>query len=241
MMRARIAILSVALALSVLWAVSGGGLEPLIVALTISLPLFGLEVAPFMTMVVNRRSMHIENPDPVSKAWRHLRYSFLRDEFINPGIIEELKGLISDPGSPTVAIDLVQGNRSNRFFCDISVDHSGQFPTVSYSRDGEFFSYTYVGTSDSGIHMLHTVENGGGSGVFHGIAFVTLSSGASVEYGNGALSMSDRVVITIIGYIGLGDRYNGAVAYRKGKLTIGVDKQQLPDRVITAPITLRLK
>lgn len=46
----------------------------------------------------------------------HARYSFTQSEFINPRILADLSGLISDAGDQVVAVNVAESNRSNRYF-----------------------------------------------------------------------------------------------------------------------------
>ncbi|MEO5329361.1 MAG: hypothetical protein H7829_14110 [Magnetococcus sp. THC-1_WYH] len=76
---------------------------------------------------------------------RHNRFSFINDEFINPLIIRDLYGWISDIGDQVVAINIAASNKSNRYCAD-QIDSNGdkKAPIVS-AKDGEQrFSYQYL-------------------------------------------------------------------------------------------------
>ena len=104
------------------------------------------------------------------------KYSFINAEFVNPRIIEDLVGWLSDSGNQVVAVNIADSNKSNRYFGEISTDGSkGDYPLVKSTYESGFFAYQYLGTSFSGVHLLQTWSNGGGSGVFCDVVMVTLT------------------------------------------------------------------
>ena len=149
------------------------------------------------------------------------RYSFFNEELINPRILEDLQGWISDSGDQVVSVNVSKSNKSNRYFGELSVDNQqGEYPLVTSSHDEESFAYQYLGLSFSGVHLLKTWSCGGGSGVFCNIMLVTLSKDSALESESGKYTKVDRFVIKLVGSIPLGDRYEGEVSYRLGVLSI---------------------
>ena len=145
------------------------------------------------------------------------KYSFVDSEFINPRILEDLIGWLSDTGDQIVSINVADSNRSNRYFGDITHQQTENgFPRVTSSYDEGWFSYQYLGRSFSGIHILQTWSNGGGSGIFCNIVFVTLSLDSAFVYDK----KNTRFVIKLVGLLPLGDRYEGSISYKFGFLTI---------------------
>ena len=110
-------------------------------------------------------------------ALDHLRYSFVREEYIHPRILQELLGVISDRNSTVVGIDLGSANRSNRFYGDIQLSESDDRLWVFWAGENERFGYSYIATSPSGIHMAECSDWGGGSGVFQVCLVISLQSG----------------------------------------------------------------
>jgi hypothetical protein len=157
---------------------------------------------------------------PKSKLIRNFdlaKYSFINNEFINPRIIEDLTGWLSDSGNQVVAINITDSNESNRYFGEITIDNSiGKYPLVRSSFEESTFSYQYLGTSFSGVHLLQTWSNTGGSGVFCEIVLVILSMDEVFDNEE----KINRFVIKLIGTIPLGDRYIGNISYTFGILTI---------------------
>lgn len=83
------------------------------------------------------------------------------------------------------------------------------------------FSYQYIGSSFSGVHVLRTWSSGEGTGVFCSIILVTLSAESAIEVGLGGTKKIDRFIVKKIASVPLGDRYEGDIGYRLGLLTIG--------------------
>lgn len=156
---------------------------------------------------------------------RDVRYSFSRDEFIHPLIVRELLGWISDKGETIVSVDISNANRSNRFHGDYTTsDMNGKTQVKWEGGDNEYFVYSYIGTSPSGVEIVECYDCGGGSGVFGNVGLFSLEYDQALgEDGTGKISTRERTVLKILGSIGLGDRYNGEIKYADGFLVIGPD------------------
>jgi len=165
-------------------------------------------------------------PESRRLSWEHLHYSFIREEYIHPLIVRELLGWISDPGEPVVAVDLSQANRSNRFFGEFSVHEHGPRPLLEWKgTEGEFFTYSLIATSPSGVHMGECYDCGGGSGIFGRVSFLAFDSARSLDVNDsGNLFTRERILLKALGSIGLGDRYAGEIKYSNGLLIIGPDE-----------------
>ena len=159
---------------------------------------------------------------------QHHRYSFVRPEYVNPLILADLEGWLSDSGDQVVAVNLTDSNSSNRYFAasitDTTIDTKDHvtktFPIITAEADSkaERYSYQWLGCSLNGIHLLRTWSSGGGSGVFCGIMLVTVSEEPGVEIGTHGVRKHERLTIKKIAYIPLGDRYEGTITYRFGFL-----------------------
>lgn len=148
------------------------------------------------------------------------RYSFINPEFINPQILTNLSGWLSDTGDQIVSINISESNDSNRYHGDVSAEETDGYPIVTSSAEEGWVSYKYIGRSLSGVHIVQTWSNGGGSGVFSEILLVTLSSDSTLESNGVSYSKKSRYVIKLVGSLHLGDRYQGQVKYRFGVLSI---------------------
>ena len=161
---------------------------------------------------------------PKAKLIRDLdssKYSFTSFEWVNPRIVEDLIGWLSDTGDQIVSINITESNNSNRYFGEItSQETNSSFPRVTSSYDDRWFSYQYLGRSFSGIHLLRTWSGGGGSGVFCNIVMVTLSLDSAFGQVQDESMKVSRFVIKLIGTLPLGDSYEGDLSYKLGVLTI---------------------
>jgi hypothetical protein len=157
--------------------------------------------------------------------WQHLKYSFEREEFVHPLIVQELLGWMSDSGQPITAVDIGLANNSNRFYGEFSAEKINGRTLVKYrdSKRGSF-SYSFVGVSPSGIQIVQCHDWGGGSGVFKYICFFCFEQDRCLNYNSSQpLAVRNRVVLKVLGSIGLGDRYDGVIQYNEGKLIVGPD------------------
>lgn len=152
-------------------------------------------------------------------------YSFMCDEFIHPLIVRELLGWMPDKGETIVSVDISNANRSNRFYGEFTTsDMNGKIQVGWEGDDNEYFVYSYIGTSPSGVEMVECYDCGGGSGVFGNVGLFSLEYDRALgEDGTGKISTRERTVLKILGSIGLGDRYNGEIKYVDGFLVIGPD------------------
>ncbi len=149
---------------------------------------------------------------------------------IHPSIIEALQGWMSDTGEQVVAVNIIDAQDSNWVCCaDIQLIESSGFFYV-HNDDGGSFYYKRIGVTDSGLHLLHTVQNTGGSGQFNGVLLVSISldtslnSSARDEVEEVLESTSDRLLVRNIGYIVLGDRWDGQLKVEGDALVVGPDQ-----------------
>ena len=77
--------------------------------------------------------------------------------------------------------------------------------------------YAHVATTQAGTELVQCHTCGGGSGVFGYVA----AFGITKEE---ALSGHNRIALTILGSVGLGDRYSGRIHYDGRFLRVGPDR-----------------
>ena len=185
----------------------------------------GISTAPNMTQQQTIKVRLLRNGDNgTARQGKHLKYSFERQEYVHPRIVQELLGWISDPGQPVIAVDLASANRSNRFHGAFDVRRSGVEQWIWHDRQEEgFFAYRHIGCSSSGIHILKCQNNGGGSGVFCSIALLVFQTDVGLDTDQGDPIVRERVTLKILGSIVLGDRYSGKITYEENVLRIGPD------------------
>lgn len=176
---------------------------------------------------INHHKLVLSNDaGEVGRHWHHLRYSFIREDFVHPLIIEELVGWLSDRFQTAVAVDLTSSNASNRFYGEISTKEiNGKILVRHEKHEKGFFQYCHVGASASGIHVLHCQRCGGGSGIFNTLLFAVLQKDIGIT--SDKLETRERMLLKTIGSVSLGDRYSGELTFSGNTLTIGKDESPM--------------
>jgi hypothetical protein len=87
------------------------------------------------------------------------------------------------------------------------------------------FGYVYHGKSDSGIHVLETIENTSGSATFVSLFLCRLTIESKYEIEDGKLGIEEaREVLHLIKTIPLGDRWTGDITVNGNQLKVGPDR-----------------
>lgn len=152
-------------------------------------------------------------------------YYFDKQPYIHPKIVQALATWLSDGGDQIVSINLLESQGSNRFCCKSDIKVST--PVVSFSEDGEQFGYSYIGITESGVHLLYTYSSGGGSGVFKHIMLVTMETDYGVEFDEKhsvIKATNQRLLLKKLGEVVLGDRWSGELEIVGNDLIIGEDR-----------------
>ncbi len=153
---------------------------------------------------------------------------FRTPPYVHPKIIQDLTTWLSDLGDQVVAINLIESQKSNRYHGDVLVrEIPGEAPFVYVQEQDGRFDYQYVGTTDSGVHVLLTLYSGGGSGIFTDLLFVTLErdQGLDCDLDRQIIqSGRERLLIRKLGAMGLGDRWSGDLRVDGNRLFVGKDK-----------------
>ena len=202
--------------------------------------LFGTNVVSRFRQPETPSDVHGAKHQPAKGEQRfHARYSFKKAPFVHPKIVDDLIGNLSDTGDQVVAINLLDSQNSNRYFGEIFVapQTNPQVPSWPWvcslscepNKDGElgdfwgqeFAAYRYLGSTQSGLDVLHAKYSGGGSGVFNRVVFVRTEADYGVEYpllrdidsrrSAAQPEFRNREVIRMVGKIPLGDRWRGTV------------------------------
>lgn len=168
-----------------------------------------------------------KNMDTFQCADKYFRFD---GKVINPKIIKEFSTWISDTGDQIISIDLNNSQKSDRFSVDTQIRNNG---VVFYEIDTEFekfeFGYHYIGKTTSGVHIVSTYENDGGSMVVRDILLFRFVIDYSVDtnvdiLNNGTVKNTvPRVLIKKVGSLGLGDRWGGNLSVKDNYLIIGKD------------------
>ena len=100
--------------------------------------------------VIGRRVLSVTPKAKPLRDLQHCRFSFTRTEYINPMIISDLVGWISDGGDQVVAVNVTDSNVSNRYFATIESTATDTAPVVTATDDFTLertrkFSYQWLG------------------------------------------------------------------------------------------------
>lgn len=188
----------------------------------------------YLFKITKRPEFVITSDSPSAKLWETHGYSFQKETLINPLLLKDLVGWYSDSGRQIASIDIAGANSSNRYFGEIveRVYEERKFIEVSGDDDRELFGYEYLGTSESGIHVVHAYESTGGSATFHWLLLLQIEESGVLEYEDKTPEMKTTPVLKLVGRISLGDRYSGGVVMERGIIRINKDVSHLPDHVI---------
>lgn len=154
--------------------------------------------------------------------------SFCRAPFINPTIIKDLTAGPGDSGDQVVSINLLDAQGSNRYAAGVEIDEAaGKNPLVHVGGEDERFSYRYLGETDSGIMVLQVSRWTGGSGVFESLLLLVArrAMGLAVDWDAGLVQPStERLLLTKLGSVALGDRWQGQIRIKGDTLVVGRDE-----------------
>lgn len=210
-------ILIIALSLSMCWVVFSPGFESMTV-------LLGFLIAfhkDNISIIKADKYLSLHFKPKCIKNIKEIEYSFIKEKYITPLIIKDLEGWLSDVGTEIISINISSSNESNRYFGKISVKaNQNSNPIVTAESDEGTFSYQYLGCSFSGKHLIRTWDWGGGSGVFESIMLVTMHRDYIHNYDIDNHIDELQLIVSKIGSICLGDRYDGTVKFKWGRLTI---------------------
>lgn len=171
--------------------------------------------------VIGKDVFALTAKDRLIRDLHSAKYSFISREFINPMVLNDLAGWISDAGDQIVSINVYDSNESNRYYGSMTVKENGtDFPIVTCTNKTDWVCYKYIGRSFSGIHIVQLWSGGNGSGVFSNVLLVTLSLDTSLQYAGNRSVKKKRYVIKLVGTLPLGDRYDGKISYKFGFLSI---------------------
>jgi len=157
-----------------------------------------------------------------------LSYSFKEESYVHPKMIWELMPWMSDTDQQILSLSISGWEGSNRYFEEIEKMkfNDGQEFVYYTCRMGEHlrFGYVYHGNSDSGIHVLETIESTSGSSTFVSLVLCRLKRESKYEIEDGNLRrIGEREVLYIIKSMPLGDRWKGDIKLNGNYLQVGRD------------------
>lgn len=147
---------------------------------------------------------------PVDSALKELRQSFtLQNKPVPPEVFADFGDAdIADFESIRVTIDLLAAMGSNLYYEDIAVSPQGWVSQKRAAPSVEETSYKFNGVTRSGLLVVTAAFSGGGSGDFFTLHI--LDAAPARAFGDEG-KLYDRLNLTVLRSIALGDRWEGAV------------------------------
>ncbi|OBQ56812.1 hypothetical protein [Halodesulfovibrio spirochaetisodalis] len=160
----------------------------------------------------------------ISPQWQNATYTFHKEEFINPRIVEEMQGPLSDNGSQIISVNVHNANISNQFFSEVRVRSSQAMPFVYYTKSESEFGYIFVGATTTGIQVVHTMSTAGGSGIFHTLLFFIYTDSEEISFKEEVTPVV-LPTLTLIGSLPLGIKFAGTISLENDVLTVLPSKE----------------
>ena len=168
--------------------------------------------APFLAQAVERST---------AALIAEMRRTFTLDgKPIPPEVFRDFgDGDIADSGSIWVTIDVKPAIGSNLYFDDIKKvgDWIEQKKAATASSDAEETEYTYCGETENGLLVVLASYNSGGTGVFYTLHILDIAPGQGFDIEG---KIYDRINLTNLRDIILGDRWDGEVTIAKNQIII---------------------
>lgn len=170
-------------------------------------------------------------PQSANAAINEVRQSFTLDgKPIPPEIFRDLgDGDIADGMSILVTVDLKAAIGSNRYYEDIN--KSGKWieqkkANKDVANGSEASAYNYIGSTANKLLIVVTSYNGGGSGTFYTLHILDLAPGKAFDPDG---KVYDRLNLTTVREVTLGDRWQGDVKISGNSIVIQTTKNSQSD------------
>jgi hypothetical protein len=197
----------------------------------------------YIFKIYKRPEFVIQSDSPSARLWRDYGYSFQHRPLINPLLLKDLVGWISDNGRQIASIDIAGSNSSNRYFGEVLVRETEGKLFVEVQGEGlDGFGYEYLGTSESGIHVVHAYDQTSGSATFHWILLLQIEESSVLMYEHESNVKTEKTpVLKLVGKLSLGDRYVGSVTMERGVIHISKDDSHHPEHLINSSKNIVVK
>jgi len=162
-----------------------------------------------------------EQPAARGDILAEIRHAFALDgKPIPPEIFRDFgDGDLADSGSIWVTVDLKAAIGSNLYFD--AIERSGDWVTqrkeAAASGSREETAYRYIGATESGLLVVLAAYSGGGSGNFISLHILDLAPARGFDLDG---ELYDRIDLTNLRTIPLGDRWDGEVSIAANAITI---------------------
>jgi hypothetical protein len=128
-------------------------------------------------------------------------------------------GDLADTGPIRVTVDVKASIGSNLYFDDVKQDGRwvNQRKTNSKGEMLEETGYAYYGATENGLLIVLASYSGGGSGDFISLHILDIASSRGFDLEG---KVYERINLTNIGSIALGDRWDGEIAIEKNTVRV---------------------
>jgi hypothetical protein len=146
-----------------------------------------------------------------------VRHSFtLNGKAIPPEIFRDFgDGDLADSGDIWVTVNLKAAIGSNLYFDEIKQD--GRWISQKKVMSDEEIGYTHMGTTDNGLIIILSTFNGGGSGRFTHLHILDIAANRAFDLDG---NVYERINLTNLRTVPLGDRWGGEISVEKNNITI---------------------
>jgi hypothetical protein len=168
-----------------------------------------------------------------------VRRSFtLHGKVIPPEILRDLgDGNLADSTGIWVTVDLEAAIGSN-LYADVIREERGWFTQTKASRnmnDGNETSYRFIGPTSNGLLVVIASFNGGGTGTFYTLHILDIAAVRAFDLQG---KLYQRINLTSVRSIVLGDRWDGDVSISKNSILIVTTRNGPVDGGTRAPETI---
>lgn len=141
---------------------------------------------------------------------------------VPPEIFRDMgDGDLADSGSILVTVDLKAAIGSNLYADTIKPDGPGWVAQRTIDKQAmngyEETAYHYVGATANGLLVVIATYSGGGSGTFYTLHILDLAAAKAFDLDG---KLYDRVNLTVLRSVALGDRWDGSVTIKGNTIEI---------------------
>ena len=140
----------------------------------------------------------------------------LNGEKIPPEIFRDFgDGDLADSGNIWVTVDVRAAIGSNLYSDEIK--QGGSWVSQKQATSNEWTGYTYFGTTENGLVVVLAAFSGGGSGVFTHLHILDVAAAPGFDFDG---NLYQRINLTNLRTIPLGDRWGGEISIEKNTVTV---------------------
>lgn len=135
---------------------------------------------------------------------------------IHPAIVNAFSSWSLDSATTVLAVDVAGATGSNQYGQQVETYETGFHEIVlevepDTGRESTF-GYLYLGTLESGVQVLMTVECGGGTGRFGNLLLLRCEVAS--------IGGQDRLLLKYVDHFALGDRFGGEITLQGDRIAI---------------------